>query len=110
MTTLTLELPPELYAHLRAEADRVGRPAEAVAQEWLVERLVDAPPASVDDERARTREALRAAGLLAEPLGPALQRIARSSTATLDEVSAALEEAGGRPLSDIVQEQRGPKG
>ena len=109
MTALTLELPPELYARLRAEADRLGRPAEALAQEWLAERLAAPAPAPGSD-RARTREALRAAGLLAEPLGPALRQIAEGSTATLDEVSAALDEVGGWPQSEIVLEQRGPKG
>jgi hypothetical protein len=29
---------------------------------------------------------------------------------TLDEISAALDRADGKPLSDIVLEQRGPKG
>ena len=43
MAALTLELPPELYARLRAEAERLGRSVQDVAQEWLVERLAEAP-------------------------------------------------------------------
>ncbi len=115
MTALTLELPPELYARLRAEADRLGRPAEAVAQEWLAERLdtptpaprEDAAPESLSD-RDRSTAALRAAGLLTE-LGPEGKRRAARSRATLEEVSAALSRAGGKPLSEIILEMRGPK-
>src|SRR4051812_36624673 len=100
VTTLTLELPPELYARLRAEAERLGKLPEGVAQEWLSERLVNPPPAS---ERDRARAALRAGGLLVEsPLGPASWRRAESAHVTLEEVSADLERAGGKPLSEIV--------
>jgi predicted transcriptional regulator len=107
MTTLTIKLSPEMYEQLHAEAERSHQSAEAVVQRWLAERLNTAIPAA-PDERKRTREVLRAAGLLAE-LSPALRKRAESSTATLEEVSAALERAGGRPLSEIVLEQRGLK-
>ena len=43
MTTLTLDLSPDLYEHLSAEAERLGKPVATVAQEWLSERL---PPPS----------------------------------------------------------------
>jgi predicted transcriptional regulator len=107
MTTLTLELPSELYERLHSTADQLGTSAEAVAQAWLAERLASQNPAPLN-EREQVREALRAAGLLAE-LSPELRKRAESSTATLDEVSAAVERAGGKPLSEIVLEQRGPK-
>ncbi len=51
---------------------------------------------------------LRAAGLLAE-LSPEEKERAAQSTATLEEVSAALDRAGGKPLSEIILEMRGPK-
>jgi plasmid stability protein len=78
MTALTLDLPPDLYARLRAEAERQGRPLEGVAREWLAERL--APPTAalpVEEtypprDRERSIEAMRAAGLVAEP-SPALR-------------------------------------
>lgn len=108
MTALTLELSPDVFARLRMEAERVGKPMSAVVQEWVAERLPAAPPAS---DRARARAALRAAGLLIEdPLGPELRRRAETAQVTLEEVSADLERAGGRPLSEIILEQRGPKG
>lgn len=106
MTALTIELPPELYDRLRAEAARQGKPPEGVAREWLAERLLPSPQT---DERERSIAAMRAAGLLAEPSPATLARAAHA-TMTLDEVSAALDRADGKPLSEIILEQRGPKG
>lgn len=57
-------------------------------------------------DRDRAREVLRAAGLLAKP-SPEMRERAARSTATLEEVSAALSRAGGTPLSEIIIEQRG---
>lgn len=108
MAALTLELPPELYARLRAEAEGRGTSAEAVAREWLAERPAATPPDRLSD-RDRMTEVLRAAGLLAE-LSPEEQRRAEQSTATLEEVRAALDRAGGQPLSELILEMRGPKG
>ena len=79
MTTLTIELPPDLYDRLRAEAERNGKPAQVIAQEWLAERLTIPAPIS---DRERSREVLRAAGLLTE-LGPEGKARAARSTATL---------------------------
>ena len=111
MTALTLELSPEVYARLRATADRLGRPAEAIAQEWLTERLTEAasptPPEPMSD-RERSVAAMRAAGLLTE-LGPEGKKRAARATATLEEVSAALSRGGGKPLSELILEMRGPK-
>ncbi|SRR6266545_8275878 len=67
--------------------------------------LVPQAPAG---ERERATEALRAAGLLAEP-SPEMQRLAAESTLTLDEARAILDRAGGKPLSEIILEMRGPK-
>ena len=39
MTTLTLDLPPDVYERLRQEAVRQGKPERAVAQALLTERL-----------------------------------------------------------------------
>src|SRR5262245_53277166 len=105
MTTLTIEVPPDLYERLSKEAQQVGQPVEALVEQWLARRFPSPAPAG---ERERAREVLRAAGLLTE-LGPELKRRAQQSTATLEEVSAALSRAGGKPLSEIILEQRGPK-
>lgn len=106
MTPLTVELPPELYARLRAEAERQGKPPEGIAREWLAERLDPSPTAG---DRERSVAVLRAAGRLAAP-GPATLARAARATMTLDEVSAALDRSGGKPPSEIILEQRGPKG
>ncbi len=105
MTMLTLDLSPDLYERLRTEAERLGKPAATVAEKWLAERL---PPPDPTSDRERVRAALRAAGLLVEPT-PEELAWAETVTVTLEEVSADLERAGGRPLSEIVLEQRGPK-
>jgi hypothetical protein len=106
ITALTVELSAEVYARLRAEAERQGNPPEGVVEEWVVERLV-VPPRTYDRERSIA--AMRAAGLLLEPTSEQLAW-AETVDVTLEEVSDALDRAGGKPLSEIILEQRGPKG
>ncbi len=103
MTTLTLQLSPERYERLRAEAERLGKPEEELAHEWISERITP-----LMSERERATEVLRAAGLLAE-LSPEEKKRAARSKATLEEVQAALDRAGGKPLSEVILEMRGPK-
>jgi hypothetical protein len=103
---LTLELSPDLYRRLHWEASHAGKPASVMAQEWLAERLAAAPSPAFD-ERERVTQVLRAAGMLAE-LGPELSARA-DPTISLEEVRASLDRAGGKPLSEIILEQRGPK-
>lgn len=103
MTTLTLELPAELYEGLRLESERRGETMQTLAQKLLAEQLASPPT-----EREQAIAALRAAGLLAE-LGPEEKQRAAQSTATLEEVRAALDRAGGKPLSELILEMRGPK-
>jgi predicted transcriptional regulator len=106
MQELTLELAPEIYRRLREEAEHLGETPQVVARQWLTERLIThAPTAGSDREKAR--QALADAGLLAE-LGPNLRRMANSSV-RLESVVAALSRADGKPLSEIVLEQRGAK-
>jgi len=104
MTTLTLEVPSNLYQRLSEEATRLGKSPQLIAQELLVERLTTLKPA-VENEREKVSQILREAGLLSE-LGPNLRQRAETATATLEEVRNALDQAGGKPLSEIVLEQR----
>ena len=104
MTTLTLEVPSDLYQRLSEEANRLGKSPQLIAQELLVERLTTLKPA-VENEREKVSQSLREAGLLSE-LGPNLRQRAETATATLEEVRNALDQAGGKPLSEIVLEQR----
>ena len=107
LSEVILHLPADLCQRLRWEANRAGKPAPIVAQEWLAERLAAAPPPE-PDERARVTEVLRASGMLVE-LDPELMRRA-DPTISLEAVQAALDRAGGKLLSEIILEQRGPKG
>jgi aryl-alcohol dehydrogenase-like predicted oxidoreductase len=106
MTTLTMELPPEAYRQLHEEANRLGKSPQDVASEWLIERLTASASVSAGD-REKARQVLRAAGLLAE-LSPNLQRLANPKV-HLDDIKAALGRSGGKTLSEIVLEQRGPR-
>lgn len=105
MTTLTLELPSDLFERVRKQAEQAKKPIEIVIQESLSR---DFPPPIPTSERERGREVLRAAGLLTEP-GPEMQRLASEATMTLEEVNAVFARVGGKPLSEIAIEQRGSK-
>lgn len=104
MTTLTLEVPSNLYQRLSEEANRLGKSPQLIAQELLVERLTTLKPA-LETEREKVSHILREAGLLSE-LGPTLRQRAEAATATLEEVRNALDQASSKPLSEIVLEQR----
>ena len=105
MTMLTIDLPGVVYERLRAIAEQQQTTVEAVAQGWLAEKSVATP---ISPERERLRAVLRAAGKLAE-LSPEEKQIAATSTLTLDEARAILDRVGGKPLSEIILEMRGPK-
>jgi len=107
MTTLTLELPPEVYRRLHEEADRLGKPPQIVVQEWLIERLSVPIPVPDSGEREKARRALRAAGLLVEQRPRLHRRV--DQKVRLEDVEAALARVGGKPVREIVLEQRGRK-
>jgi hypothetical protein len=96
-------MPTDMYQRLATEASRLGKLPQVMVLDWLSTRLVP-PPSTVTSDRTQVREILRAAGLLSE-LGPVLQRRA-DPTISLDEVIAELDQAGGKPLSEIIMEQR----
>jgi hypothetical protein len=66
-------------------------------------------PQAPANERVQLQEVLRAVGRLAE-LSPEEKQRAATSTLTLNEARAILDRAGGKPLSEIILEMRGPKG
>jgi hypothetical protein len=107
MTLLTLELEPELYEHLQREAVQREATIEKTAEALLSERLnLSVPPAV--SEREKVTAILRAAGLLTE-LSAEEKKRAEQVDVTLEEVIAALDAAGGQPLSELIIEMRGPK-
>ena len=99
--------PVDVYETLRGAAAQQGKPVEELAREWLTERSAGSlrKPAT---ERERLRAALRAAGLLSE-LSESEKALAAQSTLTLEEARAILDRSGGKPLSEIILEMRGPK-
>ena len=105
MTTLSLELPPELYERLAQEAKEVGDSVQVIAQRTLEERFGLLRPSS---QREQVWQVLKLAGLSTE-LGPEMQERAERSTAGLEEIQAAFDNSKGKPLSEIVIEMRGPK-
>jgi plasmid stability protein len=105
---ITIELTPDNYKQLGQIAKRSGKSVEAAAQELLTEKLTTLPSPPQISEREQVREVLRAAGLLTE-LGPEMKKRAAEATMTLEEVQAALDRAGGQPLSELILEMRGPK-
>lgn len=103
MTTMTLDISPELYHQLQEAARRAGRPMHELVASWLQERLI-----SAQQERARAIAALQAAGMVVAP-SPEMQAHAAQASMSLAEVQAALDRVGGIPLSDVSIAQRGPK-
>jgi plasmid stability protein len=105
---ITIELTPDTYKQLGQIAQRSGKSVEAAAEELLTEKLTTLPSPPQISEREQVREVLRAAGLLTE-LGSEEKKRAAHSTMTLEEAQAALDRAGGQPLSELILEMRGPK-
>lgn len=114
MSTLTVELSPELLERLQAEANRRQEPPERTAVTLLEERL--APPAEPEEsEREKVRRVLREAGLLSE-LSPTLRAHAEKLAGQLgseEEMENRRRELQSRqldpPLSQDILDMRGPK-
>jgi hypothetical protein len=81
MEIVQVELPPDIYRKLVAEAARQGKPAPLVAQEWVIERAAAA--GALPDADAQALAVLRDVGLLTElipnPGIPCSSRHARPS-------------------------------
>jgi hypothetical protein len=107
MTLLTLELPSDLYERLRRRADKLGKTPQQVA-EGLLARGLAGSVGGMAQEREQVTEVLRAAGLLTG-ITPDEKRRAEAIITSLPQVRAALDRVGGKPLSDVIIEMRGPK-
>lgn len=109
METLTLNLPTDVYQQLTTIAKYRGKSPQVVAEEWLA-KLKFFPFAPTDNSieiNDPGGKALRDAGLITE-LAPGLREFGQPS-ASLEEVIAILDRAGGKPLSEMVLEQRRSK-
>jgi hypothetical protein len=103
MATLTIELSDEILAQLHHKATQDGKTTELLVQEWVTNQAEAIKEESLS-AREIGRRALKAAGILAE-IDPELVKMG-DPTVSLEEVRQAL--SGGRPLSEIAIEQRGP--
>jgi hypothetical protein len=100
---MVIDIPAEVYQQLEAQAYQAGTTLEAFTRE-----LLEAAVHTHEKPQARTaREVLQAVGRV-RPLSDALRRQIIPGV-SLDEVRAVLTHAAGPSLSEIIQEQRGPK-
>ncbi len=103
MPTMVIDISNEIYEQLELQAHQAGKTPEALTRELLETAL----HAHEKPQPRAAREVLQAAGRV-RPLSNTLRRQIIPGV-TLDEVRQALSEAAGPALSDIIQEQRGPK-
>lgn len=110
MSTLVLEISPQLRARLTARAKQEGKPIDEVARTML-ENFLEAPakpaPAPKESEEVRHQrvlENLRKEGLIREQ--PDRNRTPIFTEAERKEIYQEAGRADGKPLSQIVQEQR----
>jgi hypothetical protein len=104
MNTITLNVDPELYEQVSAEAKARGQAMEEYSRE-LFESAFETRRKS---SKQTARELLEAAGML-RPLGNELRKLIISDV-PLDEIIEEMSKAGGPSLTEILQEHRGPKG
>lgn len=103
MATITIALPDELAEKLRQRSERLQKRPEDLSREILEQALAAEPmaPPSVSD-------ILERAGMLSKPSPRSLD--VSGEAISLDEVRRTLSSSEGPTLSEILLEQRGPKG
>lgn len=104
MSTITLNIDPELYAQISAEAEARGQAMEEYSRELFESAFEKRRKSS----KETARELLEAAGML-RPLGDDLRKLIISDV-TLDEIVDLMSKSGGPSLGEILDEHRGPKG
>ncbi len=100
----TLSIPPDLYARLQEYAAATGKRLEQAVAELLERDLRRIKPKT---ETERFLAAMKKAGVTVRPLSDDLRKLILPGVKH-EEVEAAFARAGGKPLSEIVMEQRGP--
>jgi predicted DNA-binding protein len=103
MNPIVIDLPAETRKRLEEQAHKVGKSTEIYVRE-IVESALHVRE---QNQPKTAREVLVALGRV-QPLSERLRRKIIPGV-TLDEVRAALTQANGSPLSQIILEQRGPK-
>ena len=101
--TMAVHIPQEIYRRIAKQARQMGKAPD----EWTRGGDRNGIAGREKAQPQSTAEVLRAAGRI-RPLSEALRgRIIPG--VTLDEVRSALSEAAGPSLSEIIEEQRGPR-
>ncbi|MCL4832925.1 MAG: hypothetical protein KJZ86_10805 [Caldilineaceae bacterium] len=114
MNTLVITIADNTLRNLEQKSQSTGKSSAQIAAD-LVEDVFGvttnggSPHSDIDREEQKIiRDCLQEAGLIVR-MGDSLRRQIRYDV-TLSEVVDILAEAGGPSLSEIVDEQRGPKG
>lgn len=103
MNPIEIDLPKETRQRLENQARLRGKTVSELGLE-----LIELALRNCEESKPKTaREVLQAAGCVST-LTESLRRKIISGV-TLEEVRAALDAAGGPSLSEIIDEQRGPK-
>ena len=103
MGAIRIDIPQETLKRLEEQASRAGKAPDVFTRE-----LVEAALETREQTQPRTaREVLQTAGRT-RALSETLRRRIIPGV-SLDEVRAAMNEAAGPSLSDIILEHRGPK-
>ena len=105
METVVLHLSRQSYKDLQEQAHRAGKPVEVFTRDILEDALQQT---GTQSPAKTTREILEAGGRL-RPLGEHLKRRIIPGV-TLEEVRETLKRSGGPSLSELILEQRGPRG
>jgi hypothetical protein len=103
---ITVRLRPDPYQRLQAWARQAGKTPESLTRE-IIERAVEDAPISEHDAPQTPRQILEAAGRIAM-LSPALKAKIIPGV-ELEDVRAAVAQAGGPSLSEILLRQRDPR-
>ena len=103
MHTIHIDLSPEAYKRLEEQAHKAGQAPEALGRKLLETALQEREAA----QPRTAREVLQAAGRV-RPLSATL-RSKIIPGVTLNEVRAALTQAAGPSLSELICKQRGPQ-
>jgi predicted DNA-binding protein len=103
MSTITVELSPEVYARLARHAKEKGKAPDEYSRELLEKAL-----SPVTYPQRSAKEVLKEAGMVVE-LGDELLQYISDDVPSLDEVVEIFSTTTGPSLTEILEQQRGPK-
>ena len=104
MRTLVLSLSERAYEQLKRRANQLGKPLEEVSEEIIEAAL----PAEESSSPKTVRQILEEAGMLSS-LSDTLRAMIVRRDIPLEEVRRTVDSWGGPSLSEIIDEQRGPR-